>query len=49
MHIKTHYEGLDIAGSKRVHYLCFSLPALLPSPILDKTLQEQLKDESAMD
>jgi tRNA (guanine-N7-)-methyltransferase len=49
LHIKTHYEGLDIAGSKRVHYLCFSLPALLPSPILDKTLQEQLKDESAMD
>lgn len=24
--IKTHYEGLDIAGSSRIHYLCFSLP-----------------------
>ncbi len=24
--IKTHYEGLDIAGSKRVHYLKFRLP-----------------------
>jgi tRNA (guanine-N7-)-methyltransferase len=23
--IKTHYEGLDIAGSNRIHYLCFSL------------------------
>ncbi|MBX9783721.1 MAG: tRNA (guanosine(46)-N7)-methyltransferase TrmB [Chitinophagaceae bacterium] len=23
--IKTHYEALDIAGSNRVHYLCFSL------------------------
>jgi tRNA (guanine-N7-)-methyltransferase len=49
LHIKTHYEGLDIAGSKRVHYLCFSLPELLPSPLLDKTLQEQLKDEGTMD
>ena len=25
--IKTHYESLDIAGSNRIHYLCFSLPA----------------------
>ena len=24
LQIKTHYEGLDIAGSNRVHYLCFS-------------------------
>lgn len=23
--IKTHYEGLDIAGSNKIHYLCFSL------------------------
>jgi tRNA (guanine-N7-)-methyltransferase len=23
--IKTHYEGLDIAGSNRIHYLCFKL------------------------
>jgi tRNA (guanine-N7-)-methyltransferase len=23
--IKTHYEGLDIAQSNRIHYLCFSL------------------------
>jgi tRNA (guanine-N7-)-methyltransferase len=26
LQIKTHYEGLDIAGSNRVFYLCFSLP-----------------------
>ena len=25
LQIKTHYEGLDIAGSNRIHYLCFSL------------------------
>jgi tRNA (guanine-N7-)-methyltransferase len=25
--IKTHYEGLDIAQSSCIHYLCFSLPA----------------------
>lgn len=49
LHIKTHYEGLDIAGSKRVHYLCFSLPAQLPSAVLDKALQQQLKDEAGMD
>jgi tRNA (guanine-N7-)-methyltransferase len=49
LHIKTHYESLDIAGSNRVHYLCFSLPETLPSPTLDKTLQEELKNESDMD
>lgn len=49
LHIKTHYESLDIAGSNRVYYLCFSLPESLPSPILDKTLQEQLKNEAALD
>lgn len=25
LQIKTHYEGLDIAGSNRIHYLCFSI------------------------
>lgn len=49
LHIKTHYEALDIAGSKRVHYLCFSLPEHLPSPTLDKTLQEQLRHETELD
>jgi tRNA (guanine-N7-)-methyltransferase len=45
LHIKTHYESLDIAGSNRVHYLCFSLPEILPSRELDKALQIILKEE----
>jgi len=45
--IKTHYESLDIAGSNRVHYLCFSLPEQLPGKELDAQLQEELKDEAA--
>jgi tRNA (guanine-N7-)-methyltransferase len=28
LQIKTHYEGLDIAQSNRVHYLQFSLPTI---------------------
>ena len=46
LHIKTHYESLDIAGSKRVHYLCFSLPEILPSKEMDFALQQFLKDEA---
>jgi tRNA (guanine-N7-)-methyltransferase len=42
LQIRTHYESLDIAGSNRVHYLQFRLPAS-PLPDIDKTLQEQLK------
>jgi tRNA (guanine-N7-)-methyltransferase len=30
LQIKTHYESLDIAQSKKVFYLCFSLPKTLP-------------------
>lgn len=37
--IKTHYESLDIAGSSRIHYLVFRLPAK-PLPDFDKKLQE---------
>ena len=48
LHIKTHYESLDIAKSKRVHYLCFSLPNLLPSKEMDITLQEFLKKEAGI-
>ncbi len=43
LHIKTHYESLDIAKSKKVHYLCFSLPEILPSKEMDITLQQFLK------
>ena len=31
LQIKTHYEGLDIAGSGKIFYLCFSLPSNLPT------------------
>jgi len=49
LQIKTHYESLDIAGSNRVHYLCFTLPGSLPGKDLDKQLQEELKNEAALD
>lgn len=31
LNIKTHYESLDIAGSKRVHYLQFRINKKLPA------------------
>lgn len=40
--IKTHYEGLDIAKSNRIHYLKFALPAVI-LPNRDEELQEMLK------
>ena len=49
LHIKTYYESLDIAKSKRVHYLCFSLPERLPSREMDIALQEILKNEAGID
>ena len=49
LRIKTHYESLDIAGSNRVHYLCFSLPKNLPSKEMDLALQQYLKDEAGID
>jgi len=40
--IRTHYEGLDIAGSNRVHYICLTLPdERLPD--LDDELKQMLK------
>ena len=47
--IKTHYESLDIAGSNRVHYLCFSLPQTIAGKELDARLHEELKNEAAID
>lgn len=41
--IKTHYESLDIAQSKKIHYLKFTLPAEIKN--IDKQLQELLKNE----
>ena len=40
LQIRTHYEGLDIAKSKRIHYLRFTLPNEI-----DPTKDEQLMQE----
>jgi tRNA (guanine-N7-)-methyltransferase len=42
--IKTYYESLDIAQSRRIHYLCFSLPAR-PLHDLDDILQQRIKED----
>ncbi len=45
--IKTHYEGLDIAQSNRIHYICFRINKELP---LEKDLAlKQLLSESDAD
>jgi tRNA (guanine-N7-)-methyltransferase len=42
--IKTHYESLDIAQSKKIHYLKFTLPEVIKN--IDEQLQETLlRDE----
>jgi tRNA (guanine-N7-)-methyltransferase len=44
LRIKTHYEGLDIAGSNRIHYLKFKIEGPLPiekDEILKATILEQ--------
>lgn len=43
--IKTHYESLDIAGSNRIHYLCFSLPTVLHGREKDDELKQLLKEK----
>ncbi len=47
--IKTHYESLDIAGSNRIHYLCFSLPAVLPGKEKDEELKKLLQEHEGTD
>lgn len=42
--IKTHYEGLDIAGSQKVYYLQFVLPTST-LPDRDDELKELLREE----
>ena len=44
LRIQTYYESLDIAQSKRIHYLCFSLPELLPGKEKDEYLKIRLKE-----
>ena len=41
--IKTHYENLDIAQSKKIFYLRFTLPSELPD--LDEQLKEIIFNE----
>lgn len=45
--IKTHYESLDIAQSKKIHYLKFTLPDAIKN--IDDQLQEILKYEEQLD
>ena len=45
--IKTHYESLDIAQSKKIHYLKFTLPAEIKN--FDEKLQEILVHEEQLD
>jgi tRNA (guanine-N7-)-methyltransferase len=40
LQIKTHYEQLDIAGSNRIHYCCFSLNEGLNNEEKDALLKE---------
>ncbi len=47
--IKTHYESLDIAGSNRIHYLCFSLPEIFPEREKDEELKKILKEDEGTD
>ena len=42
LRIKTHYEALDIAQSRKIHYLKFKLPVTIAN--LDDELQEELKN-----
>jgi tRNA (guanine-N7-)-methyltransferase len=44
LNIKTHYESLDIAGSKKIHYLKFSLPSIIANH--DGALQKILVEEN---
>jgi tRNA (guanine-N7-)-methyltransferase len=41
--IKTHYEGLDIAKSKRIHYLKFALPGFI-DPTMDERLSTMVRE-----
>ncbi|MEO7119677.1 MAG: tRNA (guanosine(46)-N7)-methyltransferase TrmB [Ginsengibacter sp.] len=43
LNIKTHYESLDIAKSKTIFYLCFSLPEIMIDA--DKELDNFLNKE----
>ena len=46
--IKTHYESLDIAGTNRIHYLCFSLPDELPGKETDELLKKRIWEHAGI-
>lgn len=47
LHIKTHYEGLDIAGSNTIHYIRFRVNK--PLPLEKDLLLKELQDDAATD
>ena len=47
LRIKTHYESLDIAQSKKIHYLKFTLPGEIKN--IDEQLQKVLRHEEQLD
>ncbi len=46
LQIKTHYEQLDIAGSNKVHYLCFKLNNNLDTD-KDDILKDMFREQDA--
>ena len=47
--IKTHYESLDIAGSNRIHYLCFRPTGGLQNQSTDLLLKEKCRPDAVAD
>jgi tRNA (guanine-N7-)-methyltransferase len=45
--IKTHYESLDIAPSKKIHYLKFTLPLQIKD--IDEELQQLIQKDEQLD
>jgi tRNA (guanine-N7-)-methyltransferase len=45
--IKTHYESLDIAKSKKIHYLKFTLPLHIKD--IDEELQQIIQQDEQLD
>lgn len=45
--IKTHYESLDIAQSKKIHYLKFTLPVQIKD--IDEELQQLIQKNEQLD
>ncbi|HNP24669.1 MAG TPA: tRNA (guanosine(46)-N7)-methyltransferase TrmB [Panacibacter sp.] len=46
LQIKTHYEGLDIAGTNTIHYLQFRLTGGLPAE-LDEPFKNMMREQNA--